>query len=136
MNRYIMLRRLRWPAILLLAGIVALLCEMGVVSHFMRVFIPLLLIMLGVLLLAERAVLAADGGIPPYPGDVPGAYPGTYPGAPYQPGPYQPGSDPLAAAAPPQPPASPGTSMVPSGPHDLIHNSNSDSGTDREGGQS
>jgi hypothetical protein len=86
MNRYIMLRRLRWPAILMLVGVVALLDEMNVIDHFWRLFIPLLLILLGVMMLAERAMLAADGGFPPYPDP-------SYGGAP-----YAGAGDPLSAA--------------------------------------
>jgi hypothetical protein len=68
MSRYMMIHRLRWPAVLILAGVIALLHTMGFVDHFWHWFIPLLLIMLGVLILAERAALAADGGFPLYPG--------------------------------------------------------------------
>jgi hypothetical protein len=77
MNRYIMIRRLRGPAILLLAGVIALLDQTGAIDHFWQWFVPLFLILLGVFMLAERAVLAADGGYPqpPYPG-------APYPGAP------------------------------------------------------
>jgi hypothetical protein len=74
MNHYIMIRRLRFPSILLLIGGVALLHQTGVIDHFWHWFFPLLLILLGVLMLAERAALAAGGGYPPMP----------YPGAPYQ----------------------------------------------------
>ena len=63
MNRYIMIRRLRGPAFLLLIGVIALLHPMGIIHGFWQLFWPLLLILLGVLLLAERAALAADGGI-------------------------------------------------------------------------
>jgi hypothetical protein len=97
MSRYIMIRRLRWPAILVLAGVVALLHQVGAINHFWHWFVPLLLILLGTMMLAERAALATEG-YPPYPG-----YPG-YTGA----------GDPLAAAPPPAPPA-PGTAIVP--PH-------------------
>jgi len=74
MNHYILIHRLTGPAILLLLGIVALLSEMGVV-HF-SIFVPLLLIMLGVLKLAERAALAsweypAPGAGPQPPGAAP-----------------------------------------------------------------
>lgn len=62
MNKYIFIRRLTGPAVLLLLGIVALLNEAHLV-HF-GIFVPLLLILLGVLKLAERAVLASE----PYPG--------------------------------------------------------------------
>ena len=71
MNRYIMIRRLRGPAILLLAGIVLLLHEADLVE-FWGLFIPLLLILIGVLKLAERAALAAAGDDALYPG---GPYP-------------------------------------------------------------
>ncbi|MFP5276173.1 MAG: hypothetical protein ACLGPM_03580 [Acidobacteriota bacterium] len=58
MNKYIFIRRLTGPSILLLLGIVALLHQAHLV-HF-SIFIPLLLILLGVLKLAERAVLASE----------------------------------------------------------------------------
>jgi hypothetical protein len=61
-NRYILIRRLRGPAILLLIGVLALLHTSGLIHSFWHLFWPLLLILLGVLLLAERAALAAEGG--------------------------------------------------------------------------
>ena len=67
MNRYILIRRLRGPAILLLLGVIALLHEAGLVE-FWSLFFPLLLILIGVLKLAERAALAAAGDEVPYPG--------------------------------------------------------------------
>jgi hypothetical protein len=90
MSRYIMIRRLRGPAILLLIGVLALLHQIGIVSHFWRLFWPLLFIMIGLIMLAERAVLAADGGYPPFsvpndPGQIdPSADTGvpSYPGKP------------------------------------------------------
>jgi hypothetical protein len=99
MSRYIMIRRLRAPAILLLAGVVALLNETGVIDQFWHWFLPLLLIMLGVIMLAERAALAIEGGYPPAP--YPGAPdPRTSTGIPPYPGqpsafvpPQAPGSD-------------------------------------------
>ncbi|HME57329.1 MAG TPA: hypothetical protein VKF63_03260 [Terracidiphilus sp.] len=79
MSHYIMIRRLRGPAILLLLGGVALLDQTGVIHHFWGWFIPLLLIMLGIFMLAERAAIAAEGGYPP--GFCCGQpYPGAYPG--------------------------------------------------------
>jgi hypothetical protein len=80
MSHYIMIRRLRGPAILLLIGGLALLDQTGVIHHFWGWFVPLLLILLGVFMLAERMVLAAEGDYPlwPYPGQP---YPGSYPGA-------------------------------------------------------
>jgi hypothetical protein len=82
MSRYILIRRLRGPAFLLLVGVIALLAQAHILSWGKSW--PLYLILWGVLMLAERAALAAEGGIPPMP--YPGApYPGApYPGAPYQ----------------------------------------------------
>jgi hypothetical protein len=77
MTSYILIRRLMGPSILLLLGIVALLSQANVV-HF-TIFFPLLLILIGVIKLAERAALAAEGEIPPPPW-------GQYPGAPGAPG--------------------------------------------------
>jgi hypothetical protein len=116
MNRYILIRRLTGPCVLLLLGVVALLHEADLVSW--NIFVPLLLILIGVLKLAQRAALAAAGDEPPYPGTFPGGYPGSYAyGA--QP-PVPPGTQPI-----PQPT---GTSIVPSAPHDITGGS--------EGGQS
>lgn len=60
MNRYILIRRLRWPAVLLLLGTILLMHEAGLVD-FWDLFFPLFLILIGVLKLAERAALAAAG---------------------------------------------------------------------------
>jgi hypothetical protein len=88
MNRYLFIRRLMGPCILLLLGIIALLHQAHIV-HW-SLFVPLLLILIGVLKLAERAALASEGyPPPPYPW-------GTYPGAPNPPAP---------GAASPNPPA-------------------------------
>jgi hypothetical protein len=106
MNRYILIRRLRGPAILLLIGVLALLHQLGVIDHFWHYLVPLMLILLGVLLLAERAVLATDGSLAQ-------GYPGSpYPGSPY----------PGALGA--QPPASESTSIVPAHSHDFGDDSN------------
>lgn len=92
MNKYIFIRRLTGPAILLLLGIVALLHQAHLV-HF-GIFVPLLLILLGVLKLAERAALAAEPypvvpypypysgttGVPPTPGTMGAAPPQSEPG--------------------------------------------------------
>ncbi len=96
MNRYFLIRRLRWPAILMLLGVVALLHQMDIIEHFWDMFIPLLLILLGVLMLAERAILAAEGGCSPYTG------------APYA-GAIDPGAGQPVASQPP----APDTSIVP-----------------------
>jgi hypothetical protein len=108
MNRYILIRRLRGPAILLLLGTILLMHQAGMVE-FWSLFFPLLLILIGVLKLAERAALAAAGDETPYPG------------SPY---PYGAGVNTGAAAvAQPQP----GTSIVPA---------TQDYGKGPEGGQS
>jgi hypothetical protein len=110
MNHYILIRRLRGPAILLLIGVIALLNSTGVVHGFWHWFWPLLFILLGVLLLAERAALSADGGNLGWP------YNGGGPGAP----------DPRAATGVPPYPGQ-ATAIVPAS-HDL--------GKDPDGGQS
>jgi len=100
MSRYILIRRLRGPAFLLLIGIVALLHQTGVVYHMWRLFWPLALILWGLMLLAERAALEMEGYPPPY-SDT------SYPGGPY--------------AQPPTPgvPPAPGSAIVPANPDDL-----------------
>lgn len=102
MNRYIVIRRLMGPSILLLLGLVALLSEMHVVHFYL--FFPLLLILIGVLKLAERAALASEDGYatPPQPW-------GPYPGAPQPPGPM---------SQPPNTAAGNSTSIVPAPMHD------------------
>ena len=89
MNKYILIRRLRGPAVLLLLGTILLLWQAGLVE-FWDLFFPLLLILIGVLKLAERAALAAAGDDLPYP--------------------YAAGVNPAAAGAVP---AQPGTAIVP-----------------------
>ena len=105
MNRYILFRRLRGPAFLLLVGINALLAQAHILGwgHSW----PFYLILAGVLALAERAALASTDPAqqPPYPG-VP------YPGAPY------PGA-PVA-----QPPAAETTAIVPAHSHDFDNDPN------------
>jgi hypothetical protein len=102
MNRYILIRRLRGPAILLLIGVLALLDKMDVIDHFWGLFWPLLLVLLGVFLLAERTALASEDQYPPppYPG---GFYPGQAAGYP-----------PPAGAV-----TEPGTAIVPANSTDL-----------------
>ena len=109
MNRYLLIRRLRGPAFLLLLGSLALLHQVGVVYHFWHLFWPLALILWGVLLLAERAALEVEGYPQVYPENA--AY-----GAPYVPGPNPAyGTGPGTATVP----AAPGTSIVPANPDDL-----------------
>jgi hypothetical protein len=105
MNRYVLIRRLRGPAFLLLLGILALLHQTGVVDHFWHWFWPLALILWGVLLLAERAALEIEG------------YPEVYPDASYPGVPYPPGAYPGAGTGPA--PGTPGTSIVPANSNDL-----------------
>jgi hypothetical protein len=107
-NHYILIRRLRGPAFLLLVGINALLAQSHILGWGSSW--PFYLILAGVLALAERAALAAADPTqqPPYPG-VP------YPGAPY------PGA-PGAPAA--QPPAPTSTSIVPAHSHDFDNDPN------------
>ncbi|MFP5236730.1 MAG: LiaF transmembrane domain-containing protein [Acidobacteriota bacterium] len=92
MSRYILIRRLRGPAFLLLIGVIALLNQADILTwgHAW----PLLLILAGVLQLAERAAFASDGYT-------------TYPGVPYA------GAPPANPGAPPQNPEQPGSSIVP-----------------------
>jgi hypothetical protein len=89
MNRYFIIHRLRWPALLLLTGVIALLDQANILS-WGRAW-PLYLILLGVLALAERATLASQPPVPP----VDYSY-----GAGYQAAGYAP-----QAGAYPQPPA-------------------------------
>ena len=110
MNRYILIRRLRGPAILLLLGTILLMHQAGLVE-FWDLFIPLLLILIGVLKLAERAALAAAGDETPYAGS---AYP------------YGAAANPATASAVAQPQT--GTVIVPAATQDY--------GKGPEGGQS
>lgn len=129
MNRYILIRRLTGPAVLLLLGIVALLNQAHIVGW--GVFIPLLLILIGVLKLAERAALANEP-FPPggsYPaGPYTGPYAGPYSGGPYSGAPY-PGTQYSGTVDPNAPPHSgSSTSIVAVRPHEF--------GKDPEGGES
>jgi hypothetical protein len=113
MNRYLLIRRLRGPAFLLLVGVNAILAQAHILGWGKSW--PLYLILAGVLLLAERAALAAEGDWPPNPG------------APYGAAPV-PGATPAVS----QPAASSGgqaeTALAPTRPHV--------SGNDPSGGQS
>jgi hypothetical protein len=136
MSRYILIRRLRGPAFLLLVGVLALLAQAHILSWGKSW--PLFLILWGVLSLAERAALAAEGDYPPgsypgscggpnqgsYAGPYQGQYPGQYPGSPYS-GAVDP------AASQTQAPAQPGSAMVPTSVQTLVK-----SGEEPEGGKS
>jgi hypothetical protein len=69
-----MIRRLRGPAFLLLIGVLALLRQSDIIPSFWHLFWPLALILAGVIMLAERAALHADGDFPAAP----------FPGVPYE----------------------------------------------------
>jgi hypothetical protein len=101
MNRWLLIRRLRGPAFLLLFGITALLHEWDILSFGQSW--PLYLVLAGVLALAERAAFTQ-----PDPMQSPPQYPGAYPPPP------PPAGWPAAAA-----PQAPGTGIVPAGPTDL-----------------
>jgi len=73
MNRYIMIRRLRGPAYLLLVGALALLNQADILSWGKSW--PFFLILAGVLALAERTALATEGGYAAVPNAGAG-YPG------------------------------------------------------------
>ncbi len=91
MSRYILIRRLRGPAFLLLVGVNALLAQAHILGWSQSW--PFYLILAGVISLAERAALATDSGMQQ-----------PYPGAPYAGGRY---TDPAT------PPVSDSTSIVP-----------------------
>jgi hypothetical protein len=106
MNRWIMLRRLRGPAFLLLFGLTALLNQWDILSFGQSW--PLYLILAGVFSLAERAAFI---GVPP----PPPAYPGAPSYAPPVYGPTGGWTNPSAAPSS----TSPGSSLVPQQPADL-----------------
>ena len=91
MNTWLIIRRLRGPAFLIMVGITALLNQWGVLS-FSRSW-PLYLILAGVIGLAERAALA---NAPPAP-----LYPGAYAPQTYYPGAASPGAASSGIAVPP-----------------------------------
>lgn len=69
MNQYLLLRRLRGPLLIVTIGVMALLDQYGVLS-FGRSW-PLILIVIGILMLAERVALSQAPPPPPgyyYPG--------------------------------------------------------------------
>jgi hypothetical protein len=114
MNRYIFIHRMIGPAVLLLLGVVALLSQAHLV-HF-SIFIPLVMILIGVIQLAERMALSGCD----YSGPATGYGPGMGPQAP---GATTYGSDTYGSG-----PASTSTSIVPAPPH-------FGNGNDGEGGQ-
>jgi hypothetical protein len=120
MSRYMIICRLRWPAVLLLTGVIALLDQADILS-WGRAW-PLYLILFGVLALAERATLASEAPPPPGYPYAPGYQAAGY--AP-QPGPY-PGTSPAPGPQPPSPQAPASTGIVPAHTDLDIRNSESD----------
>ena len=121
MSRYILIRRLRGPVILLFIGGLALFRQMGLIDRFWHLFWPLLMILVGLMLLAERFALSTEDGTLPYAGDPSAG--GGYPGSPYPGSPY-PGSNYAGGPASPAEPAAPSTSIVPAHSHDFDHDPN------------
>lgn len=107
MRSWLLLRRLRGPAFLILVGITALLNQWGILS-FGRSW-PLYLILAGVFGLAERAVLASNGSVPP---PFPGGYPvSSYPASSYGPSSGYNSSIGLPAIQPASPSVATGSSL-------------------------
>jgi hypothetical protein len=119
MNYYFMIRRLRGPAFLLLVGVLALLNQ----THILRwgKSWPLYLILAGLLALAERAALSAEGSYPqgPYPGHYPGSNSGANPASYQGNAPSAGASAPSASTGIPPYPGQP-AAIVPVAPHDLL----------------
>jgi LiaI-LiaF-like transmembrane region len=99
-NRWLLIRRARGPAFLILVGLTALLNQWGILS-FGRSW-PLYLILAGVLLLAERAALA--GAPPRIPGQPYGQPPVNVPGSMTN---VAPGVDPSTSTLAAPPPVAP-----------------------------
>ena len=108
MSRYIMIRRLRGPAFLLLVGVNALLAESHILGWWQSW--PFYLILAGALLLAERAALAAEG----YP---------MHPASPYA-GANRPGATPTAAGQGSPSAAATESAIVPTRLHDFDNEPN------------
>lgn len=110
MNRWLLIRRLRGPAFLLMFGVTALLHEWHILSFGQSW--PLYLVLAGVLTLAERAAFSA-----PDPSQMPPQYP-PYAGAGYPP------PTPQGWQTPP----TPGTGIVPAPPSDMEHTDRTEGG--------
>jgi hypothetical protein len=108
MNRWLLIRRLRGPAFLLMFGVTALLHEWHILSFGQSW--PLYLVLAGVLALAERAAFET-----PDPSQMPPQYPPYAGGYPQQP----PGGWTTPSSSSSSSPASGGTSIVPAPPSDL-----------------
>ena len=115
MNRWLLIRRLRGPAFLLMFGVTALLHEWHILSFGQSW--PLYLVLAGVLALAERAAFEV-----PDPSQMPPQYPPYAGGYPPQQQPPPSGWQTPSSSSPASSPASPGTGMVPSPPSgDIAH---------------
>lgn len=110
MNTWLLIRRLRGPAFLLMFGVTALLHEWHILS-FSQSW-PLYLVLAGVLALAERAAFQV-----PDPSQMP---PQQYP--PYG---YPPQAAPTGWQTPP---ASPGTGIVPAPSNEIAKNDRTEGG--------
>jgi hypothetical protein len=111
MNRWLLIRRLRGPAFLLMFGVTALLHEWHILSFGQSW--PLYLVLAGVLALAERAAFET-----PDPSQMPPQYP------PYAGG-YPPQQPPPSGWTTP---SSPGTGIVPAPPSDIAHTDRTEGG--------
>ena len=118
MNSWLLIRRLRGPAFLLMFGVTALLHEWHILS-FSQSW-PLYLVLAGVLALAERAAFQA-----PDPSQIPPQYP-PYSGYPPQPAPT--GWQTPPAASSQTPPAAQGTGIVPAPSNDIAKNDRTEGG--------
>jgi len=108
MSRYMIVCRLRWPAVLLLTGVIALLDQMDPPLLTWGRAWPLYLILFGVLALAERAALASE----PQPPSA-YSYGSGYPAAGYAPGYPPPAGAYAAPQASPEPVQPVSTGIVP-----------------------
>ena len=106
MNRWLLIRRMRGPAFLLLFGVTALLHEWHILS-FSQSW-PLYLVLAGVLALMERAAFQ-----PPDATQMPPPGYGPQGSAAYPPQP------PVGWGTTSNPPAAPGSSIVPAGPAEI-----------------
>jgi hypothetical protein len=105
MNRWLLIRRLRGPAFLLMFGVTALLHEWHILSFGQSW--PLYLVLAGVLALAERAAFEV-----PDPSQMPPQYPPYAGGYPQQ-------QPPPSGWTTPSSSSSPGTGIVPAPPSDI-----------------
>jgi hypothetical protein len=108
MNRWLLIRRLRGPAFLLMFGVTALLHEWHILSFGQSW--PLYLVLAGVLALAERAAFEV-----PDPSQMPPQYPPYAGGYPQQQPPSSGWTTPSSSSSS----SSPGTGIVPAPPSDI-----------------